>query len=152
MNEIKIKISIPTDIDGFILQQCPLCEEYFKLLADDIEAEDVIEIWCPCCGLKSPDYITDDVMDLIIKMSENVAMDLICKEIKKWEKKSRGKAISIKSNIKFTENPENLIISKIDSLEIQKYDCCNRYAKMKTLVKLSGSYCPFCGGNYNGTN
>ena len=42
-------ISIPADEDGFVLMQCPLCGEFFKLRAEDFEAEDVIEIWCPCC-------------------------------------------------------------------------------------------------------
>ena len=33
----------------------------------------------------------------------------------------------------------------IDELTVNNYLCCNRSAKIKPILKMSGSYCPFCG-------
>lgn len=150
MTDINLAISIPADNDGFVLLQCPLCGEFFKLTPDDIESEDVLEIWCPCCGLKGETYVTEDVVELALKMAENTAMDLAYKEMKKWERKFKGNGVSFKAGKKTTEKSEDPIVAGIEILEVQKYECCKRQAKIKPIVKLIGSYCPFCGGNYDG--
>lgn len=145
MNDIKIEISIPTDNDGFILLQCQLCGEFFKLTPGDAKADDVIEIWCPSCGLKSENYLTANVIELAMKMTENIGMDMIFKEMKKMERQIKGSGVTFKAGKKPRPKAENPIISGIESLEIQKYNCCKRQSKIKPIVKLSGSYCPFCG-------
>lgn len=150
MSDVKIKISIPTDNDGFALLQCPLCGEFFKLTPSDIQADDVIEIWCPCCGLKSENYLTEDVIKLAMKMTENVAMDMIFKEMNKLERDFKGSGLTFKVGNKPKPKSENPIMSGIEALEMQKYDCCKRQAKIKPIVKFSGSYCPFCGVNCDG--
>lgn len=147
MSEIVMNISIPADNDGFVLFQCPLCGEFFKLTSSDVQADDMIEIWCPCCGLKSKNYLTEDVIELAMKMAENVAMDMIFTEMKKWERQFKGSGLIFKAGKKPKQKTENPIISGIEALEIQKYDCCKRQAKVKPIVKLIGSYCPFCGVN-----
>ncbi len=53
MSTIIGEVSIPADDQGFVLMQCPLCGEFFKIKPEDYHAEDVIEIWCPSCGLKA---------------------------------------------------------------------------------------------------
>ena len=53
MTEIIDKIEIPADDDGYVLFKCPLCGEFFKVLVSDYTNDDVIEINCPSCGLKS---------------------------------------------------------------------------------------------------
>lgn len=148
MADINLEISIPADNDGFVLMQCPLCGEFFKLTPDDIEAEDVLEIWCPCCGLKSENYLTEDVVELALKMAENTAMDLVFKEMKKWERQFKGNGLSFGK--KPTSKPEDPVVAGIEMLEIQKYECCKRQAKIKPIVKMIGSYCPFCGVIYDG--
>lgn len=150
MSDIKMQISIPTDNDGFVLLQCPLCGEFFKLTPSDAQADDVIEIWCPCCGLKSGSYMTEDVIELAINMTENVVIDTIFKDIKKYEHQSKSSGVTFKAGKRPKAKSENPIISGIEALEIQKYDCCKRQAKIKLIVKLSGSYCPFCGVNCDG--
>ena len=47
----KFEISVKSDEDGFISLQCRLCGEFFKLLANDLNDEANINIWCPYCGL-----------------------------------------------------------------------------------------------------
>ena len=76
MSTIIGEVSIPADDQGFVLMQCPLCGEFFKIKPEDYHAEDVIEIWCPSCGLKAENYFTDDVIELALKKTKNYANDL----------------------------------------------------------------------------
>lgn len=145
MEDIKLNLSIPSDNDGFCLMQCPLCAGFFKLTPTDIEAEDVIQIWCPNCGLKSDNYFTQDVIELALAMAENTVMDKIYKSFKKSERKMKTKNISFKTNRRPSRKHENPIIAGIELLDIYKYDCCHRKSKIKPIIKLIGSYCPFCG-------
>ena len=142
-------ISIPADEDGFVLMQCPLCGEYFKLRTEDFKAEDVIEIWCPCCGLKSETYFTKDVIELALKKTENYAMERIYDELKKLERKSRNSLVSFKAGKKPARREEYPIRSGIENMEITHYRCCDREAKSKAMYKICGSYCPFCGVRYD---
>ena len=100
MSTIIGEVSIPADDQGFVLMQCPLCGEFFKIKPEDYHAEDVIEIWCPSCGLKAENYFTDDVIELALKKTKNYANDLIYNEMKKWEKKFKGSFISFKASKK----------------------------------------------------
>ena len=142
MDEISLEISIPTDNDGFVLLQCPVCGEYFKLAPSDIEADEVFDIWCPCCGMASKEYLTQDVVDLAMKRTANVTMDIVFNEMKKWERQLKG-ALSFKARNK--PKPEEPIVVGVEALEREQYVCCKKEAKIKTILKYSSSYCPFCG-------
>jgi len=144
------EISIPADNEGFVLLQCYLCGEFFKIHPEDFEADDVIEIWCPSCGLKAKDYFTDDVIELAIKKTSNYANELIYNEMKKWERQFNGGLISFKAEKKPLYEEEYPVRYGIENLIVQKYTCCNREAKIKPIYKMCGSYCPFCGVHYEG--
>lgn len=149
MNNINLQISIPADNDGFVLLKCPLCGEFFKLKADEIEAEDVINIWCPCCGLISDSYITEEVITLALNKAKNIVNDLIFDEFKKLENHTKGNLFSFKAGNKPKRESENQLVVGIEALEIRKYKCCKKEAKIKPLVKICGSYCPYCGVRYD---
>lgn len=138
-------IAIPSDKEGFVLLQCSHCGEFFKLQVGDICADDVIEIWCPCCGLKSDSYLTEDVIQLVLKKARNYAMDKLHEDFKKLEQKSRRSLVSFKAGKKPSHREEYPIQTGIESMETVYYDCCKRKAKTKALYILCGSYCPFCG-------
>ncbi|BCN31925.1 TFIIB-type zinc ribbon-containing protein [Anaeromicropila herbilytica] len=149
MSESIGQVSIPSDHDGFVLLQCPLCGEFFKIKPEDYYADDVLEVWCPSCGLKSNNYFTDDVHELVGKKAMNFVEDYIYGEMKKMEKKLKGGVISLKVNNKPKHLEERPILAGVEALEIFKYPCCKREAKIKTLYKICGSYCPFCGVRYD---
>ncbi|QXM06961.1 TFIIB-type zinc ribbon-containing protein [Crassaminicella indica] len=149
MTDIQMEISIPADNDGFVLLQCPLCGEFFKLKPRDMEEDNVIEIWCPCCGLRSENYFTEDVIELAMKMGTNIAMDRIFDEMKKWEKQFKGCGVSFNAGKRPPKEIETPIVSGIEALEMQKYKCCKKEAKIKPLIKMCGSYCPYCGVMYD---
>lgn len=83
-----------------------------------------------------------------MKMAENFFRNSIFEEMKKWERKVKGKGISFKAGKRPKEEEELPIVSVIDDLEIQKYNCCKKEAKIKPLIKMCGSYCPYCGVLY----
>ena len=65
MSNIIKEISIPADNDGYSLLQCQLCGEFFKLIPGEVEEDDVIQLWCPCCGLVNENLFTDEVVELV---------------------------------------------------------------------------------------
>ena len=143
-----IEIPIPTDQDGFVLLKCSLCGELFKLIPSELENEDVIHIWCPVCGLVIENCLTDDVINLALKIGENELVDRVFDEMERMFKGSSS--ISFEVGCKPSRQVEDPIKTSIDALEIQNYKCCNRKAKINPLVKTCGSYCPYCGGIYDG--
>ena len=151
MNDFTIRISIPTDDDGYVLLQCPKCGEYFKLPPSNIKSEGVLNIYCPLCGLISDNYLTKDVMELAQAKELNHVQRNIYDKIKKLERKSKNSPVKIKVN-KPDEVDEIPIKSTIDSMEIVDFECCNRQAKIRYLLNFCGCYCPYCGGYNDGSN
>ena len=143
------EIAIPADNDGFALLQCNLCGEFFKLKPSDVQSDEVLNIWCPVCGLISDGYFTQDVIDLALKMATNIANDLLFDSLKDMQKRFNGGFISMKISKKPDREIESPIVSGIEALEIQKYKCCKKQAKIKPLVKIFGSYCQYCGVKYD---
>jgi uncharacterized C2H2 Zn-finger protein len=148
---MEMKIEIPADNDGFVLLRCPLCGEYFKIMPSDYEDDGVLELRCPNCGLISDNYVTEDVIELAMAMVQNYAMDLIHKEMKNLERKFKGGFITFKEEEKPKKAHESPIHATIESLIINSYRCCGRNAKIKPMLKIIGSYCPFCGVKEYGT-
>lgn len=140
-----MEISIPTDDDGFVLLQCEHCGEFFKATPADIEDDGVLHIFCPCCGLISDSYVTDDVIELAIKMTKNLAMDMIYDAFKDLERHNRNGIVKFKAGKKPRHEQEDPIKTGIEALETTSFPCCNRSAKIKPLLKITGCYCPFCG-------
>lgn len=150
MDNFTIKIPIPTDDDGFVLLQCPKCGEYFKLSPDGIESDDFLDIYCPLCGLVSDTYITEDVIDLAKAKALNKVLGDFYDEMNKLERKTRNSIIQVKAN-KPQKEEEIPIKSTIDSMEIVDFECCNRQCKIRHLLNYCGCYCPYCGGQKDGS-
>ena len=84
-DDFSMTIPIPTDDDGYVLLQCQNCGTYFKASPSDIQDDGVLELFCPSCGLVGENYITEDVLELAIAMTQNKALDMIYDEFKKME-------------------------------------------------------------------
>lgn len=143
------EISIPADNDGFALLQCNLCGEFFKLKPSEVQGDEVINIWCPVCGLISDSYLTQDVIELALKMATNIANDLVFDSFSETSRRMKGGLVSLKVSKKPKRQIESPIVAGIEALEIQKYKCCKKQAKIKPLVKIFGAYCPYCGVRYD---
>lgn len=139
------EISIPSDDDGYILLQCQHCGTYFKIPVEDMENDELLDIYCPGCGLISDSYLTEDVIELAQAMVQNYAMDLIHDTFKDLERKTKKGKVQFKAGKKPKHEYENPIRSGIEALEITRFRCCKKNAKIKPLLKMTGCYCPFCG-------
>lgn len=144
-DEVRMEISIPADDDGYVLLQCEHCGSYFKATPSDIKDDGVLEVFCPCCGLVSENYATEDVIELAFAMAQNVTMDMVYDTFKKMERQFKNGPFTLKMGKRPQHEAENPIRSGIDALEITIFPCCKRSAKVKPLLKMTGCYCPFCG-------
>lgn len=140
------EIPIPSDEDGYVLLQCEHCNSFFKITPSDFEDDEVLSIHCPFCGLISDSYITDDVRELAMTMANNMANEMIHNMFKDLERSlSNNKFVKFKAGKKRQDEYESPIRSITDSLTVKEYSCCHRKAKISKLMKMSVSYCPFCG-------
>lgn len=137
MNSLIIKI--PSDNDGYILQECPICGERFKIKSDDVEST---KIYCPMCGMHSKNFLPGD----IIKVMEDKAENLVINEMNNFfdniDKHLRG-IVEVKG--KFKNVHEKRLSSKIDTMIVTKFECCTKSAKIKPMLRMTGCYCPYCG-------
>ena len=145
-DEIHMAVSIPTDDEGYILLHCEHCGTFFKATPSDIKDDGVLHIFCPSCGLTSENYLTEDVIELAMRMIKNKVNDMIYDAFKDLERHNkRNSIIEFKAGKRPEHETEDPIRSGIEALEIANFPCCRRTAKIKPLLKMTGAYCPFCG-------
>ncbi|WP_414835615.1 hypothetical protein [Bacillus sp. Ba 3] len=92
-------ISKQSDIEGFSSFKCSLCGEEFKLNTNQVQEDDVIELFCPNCGIPSPipAYYTTDIIEHAETIVMNEAMDMLNDLFKGFERTSkRNKNITFK--------------------------------------------------------
>ncbi|WP_430607199.1 hypothetical protein IGJ55_000336 [Enterococcus sp. AZ170] len=150
-DNVTFNISVPSDSEGFVILQCSLCSEFFKMTPTDFEDESQLQIWCPSCGLNPDSLITDEVIDIAMKMANNHVSDMLNdfgKEISKTFKSSGN--IKFKRGSDLKKDPIDPLVSQLDNFEIHTYDCCHKKAKIRPSLKMEGGYCPFCGEMQNG--
>ena len=141
------EIPIKSDKDGFILLQCSLCGEFFKVPASVLNDDSTLNIWCPYCGLNGIKYFTEEVLDISMKIAKNEANKMLYNSLKDLERKTKNnKFINFKAGNKPKMEVINLIKPRIENMQIMKYDCCKTMAKIKPVSIVTGSYCPLCGG------
>lgn len=144
-DNFKFEISIPTDNEGFVLLKCPICMNLFKLKPSDYRSDSVFSIYCPSCGLISDNYITEDVLELALKKANNYINDYVAREFRKIEKGSKGSIFQFEIKNNYKRENEQPIMLRAEKLEKKEYLCCKMQAKIKPILKISGSYCPYCG-------
>lgn len=149
-DEVTLSVSIPTDLEGYITIQCSLCSELFKVKHTDFEDESQIQIWCPNCGLIPDSMITEEIRDLLLKTANNYMSDFLNDFNTELSKTFKKGGIKYKTGKKIKKASTDPLVSRIDILEIQTYECCHQEAKISPSLKMEGGYCPFCGEIQNG--
>jgi DNA-directed RNA polymerase subunit RPC12/RpoP len=142
-------ISKQSDIEGYSSFKCSLCGEDFKLNTHEVQEDDVIELFCPNCGIPSPisTYYTADIIEHAETLVMNEAMDMLNDMFKGFERTARrSKHITFKRGKPLpTKQPRALFEN--DDLEQIEFLCCNRKAKLSLLSKTIKPFCPYCGVN-----
>jgi hypothetical protein len=135
-----LEIKIPTDIDGFLTQECPTCRLHFKVIL--VEGSEEPVSFCPYCGFEGHDcWFTQSQLDYITDVAINIELG---PEIKKLEQSLKHASnelftINMQSNVKEVSTPP----MEVDSdLEIFRFTCCNETIKAEWHEML---FCVICG-------
>lgn len=144
-DDTEFEITIPTDNDGYVLLQCGHCGELFKLLPAEMEDDSVVDICCPGCGLISANYLTEDVINLMMVKVQNYVTETFFDQVKKMERQTQNANVKIKAGKKPQRQEEEPIRASIDALRITRFPCCHRTAKISPLLRMSACCCPYCG-------
>ena len=140
-----LQISIPSDDDGYVLLRCQHCGTYFKITTSDAEDDGILNLYCPSCGLISEHYLTPEVVELAQVKVQNYAMDTLYDVFRDLERSTKHSFTQIKAGKKPKRTRENPVKSGIEAMVISSFKCCQRSAKIKPLLRITGCYCPFCG-------
>lgn len=143
MKGFKKEIPLPCDSDGYTLFQCPHCNEYFKLNNNELIKEDIIDLFCPICGLssKSSKFLSDEVKKHAQEIAVNYAKTILNESFKKMERGSKG-MFKVTNTLKI--EPEKQLYDHNHELDIVRFKCCDKTAKVLLVDKETG-YCPYCG-------
>ena len=141
-----LTISMPIDKDGLVMIRCPYCGEFFKVDADDYEADDVLDLWCPCCGLIADCFLPPEVIELAKAMVVNKFKSDLSQELSKIGASSSCNSIlSFKLESSFEKERENNLIPSVDAFEPIRCDHCGRETQVKPLARYIGGFCALCG-------
>jgi len=135
-----LELSFPTDADGFLSQECPSCNQQFRILYGQGSEEPIS--FCPYCGHEGRDcWWTLEQVDHIQTLTTNVVLG---PEIKKFERQLKGVSggpfkIDVQGSIPDVLPPP--IDTDVD-FEIFHFPCCNETIKADQHEKL---FCIICG-------
>ena len=135
-----MEISLPTDADGFLSQECPSCEQRFKVIFGAGSEEPIS--YCPYCGHNGQNcWFTQAQVDYMQSVAANVAL---APELKKFERQLKGMSkgflkASMKSNL---PKPPPAPMETDDRLNILRLPCCNETVKV---TRHERHFCIICG-------
>lgn len=135
-----MEISFPTDTDGFLSQECPSCNQRFKVIFGQGSEEPIS--FCPYCGYNDQGcWYTQDQVDHIQAMAADT---IIAPELRKIEQKFKRTSngffeLDIKSNL---PKPSIAPMETDDPFDILHFPCCKETVKVDKQQK---HFCLICG-------
>ena len=76
----EMRVSVPSDEEGFFGRQCPSCRQLFRVDGDDYEAlPDDVELWCVYCGHheQHSEFLTQQQLDRAMRAAEDLGMQIV---------------------------------------------------------------------------
>ncbi|MEV6021766.1 hypothetical protein [Streptomyces sp. NPDC052036] len=147
-DSFEMRVSIPSDDNGFFGRQCPECSLVFRMDVQQYEAlPDNLALWCVYCGhhAEHSEFMTEQQRDRIMRAAGDFAMQMVSQELDKMfgglARSSRGSSISFSYRSQpFYPRP----LPGIDEEQLVRVRTCagcqNNYA-----VFGEHRYCPVCG-------
>ncbi|MGW1130463.1 hypothetical protein [Streptomyces griseoluteus] len=147
-DSFEMRVSIPSDDNGFFGRQCPECSLVFRMDVQQYEAlPDNLALWCVYCGhhAEHSEFMTEQQRDRIMRAAGDFAMQMVSQEFDKMfgglARSSRGGSISFSYRSQpFYPRP----LPGIDEEQLVRVRTCagcqNNYA-----VFGEHRYCPVCG-------
>ena len=135
-----MKVSFSTDADGFLSQECPSCQQRFKVIFGEGSQEPISH--CPYCGYKGQQcWLTQEQSDHV----EAVATDIVIgPELKKLEREIGGLSkelftINMESNLPKPSQPP---VETDVFFDILHLPCCKETIKVN---RQQQHFCIICG-------
>ncbi|MEU3416819.1 hypothetical protein ABZ760_37300 [Streptomyces sp. NPDC006658] len=147
-DSFEMRVSIPSDGNGFFGRQCPECSLVFRMDVQQYEAlPDNLALWCVYCGhhAEHSEFMTEQQRDRIMRAAGDFAMQMVSQELDKMfgglARSSRGGSISFSYRSQpFYPRP----LPGIDEEQLVRVRTCagcqNNY-----VVFGEHRYCPVCG-------
>ena len=135
-----MELNFPKDADGFLSQECPSCEQQFKVIFGEGSEEPIS--YCPYCGHNEQDcWFTQVQVDYMQSVAANVALG---PELKKLEHQLKGMStgflkVDMTSNL---SEPPPAPTETDDLLAILHLPCCNETVKV---TRHERHFCIICG-------
>jgi len=135
-----LQVSFPTDRDGFLSQECPSCEQNFKVLFGEGSEQPIS--FCPYCGHEGQQcWYTKAQIEHLQAVAANVVLG---PELRKLERELKGASkellkIEMKSRLPDVPPPP---METDGEFEIVRFPCCNETVKATQHDKL---FCVICG-------
>lgn len=135
-----MEINFSTDADGFLSQECPSCEQRFKVIFGEGSEESIS--YCPCCGHSGQNcWFTQAQVDYMQSVAADVAL---APELKKFERQLKGMSkgflkASMNSNL---PKPPPAPMETDDWLDILHFPCCDETVKV---TRHERHFCIICG-------
>jgi hypothetical protein len=135
-----MQLSFPTDKDGFLSQECPSCEQRFKVRFGEGSEEPIS--FCPYCGYNGRDcWYTKEQISYIEAVAAN---RILVPEFKKLEREMKWASggllkIDMKTDLPKPGSPP---METDEQLETFHFSCCNETIK---LTQQDRHYCIICG-------
>jgi hypothetical protein len=79
-DSFEMRVSIPSDEDGFFGRQCPSCRQIFRVDGDDYEAlPNEIELWCVYCGHHDDhgEFMTQQQLDRAMRAAGDLGVQIV---------------------------------------------------------------------------
>lgn len=142
-----MEVTLPTDADGYLSQECPSCEQRFKVIFGEGSEEPIS--YCPYCGYYGHNcWYTKAQVDYLQSVAANVALK---PELKKLERQLKGGSkgflkIDMQSNL---PEPFPSPMEVDDPFDIFDFPCCNETIKVTRQDK---HFCIICGTEFKMTD
>ena len=135
-----MKVSLSTDSDGFLSQECPSCEQRFKVLYGQGSEEPVSH--CPYCGYHGHQcWLTKGQRDYVTAVATEA---VVVPELKKLQREFKGGVEGLFSIDMELDLPKRLLAPvEVDgSFDILYFQCCRETIKVRQQKQ---HYCIICG-------
>lgn len=145
-DHVEISVSIPTDDDGYVRQECPSCGREFKAPVEDEELAEVGH--CPYCGHQDDQWFTAEQMEQFEAEALAAFMPQVEKELKKMANDvNRSGGGFIKMSVDTPDVDVPVMAPEAPDMRTVTSPCCK--ATLKLDEDWSGrAYCPQCGAEH----
>ena len=135
-----MEVSFSTDADGFLSQECPSCEQRFKVIFGEGSEEPIS--YCPYCGYNGQNcWYTQEQVDYMQTVAANTALAPEFKKLERQMKRASKEFLKIEMKTDLPKPPPPPMETDAP-FDILHFPCCNETIKA---TRHERHYCIICG-------